>query len=110
VATYNLNMADEKLIEQITDNDELERRIPNYSGFLANNEDIRNMHAESSTIGSFTHRSGFSKCKTFQRFASIPWPVACAIKEIDPLFFKDPEKVGRLLRKHPEYAVTQIIK
>jgi hypothetical protein len=45
-----------------------------------------------------------------QRIASIPWPVACAIKEIDPLFFKDPVKVGRFLKKHPEYSVVQTIR
>jgi hypothetical protein len=110
MATYNLNMADEKLIEQITNPEQLEPRIENYSGFLDHVKALETMHAESSTIGSFTHRSGFSKCKTFQRIASIPWSVACAIKEIDPGFFRDPVKVGKFLKKHPEYATTRIIK
>ena len=110
MAVYNLNMADENLIEQITDHEELENRIPNFSTFLDGVQDLKTLNAESSTIGAFTHRSGFSKCKTWQRIASVPWSVACAIKEIDPLFFKDPVKVGRFLKKHPEYATTSIIK
>ena len=110
MATYNLNMADENLIEEITDHDELTRRIPNYSTFLEGVQDLESLHAEASTIGAFTKRSGFSKCKTWQRIASIPWSVACAIKEIDPNYFRDPVKVGKFLKKHPEYATTNIIK
>lgn len=110
MTVYNLNMADENLIEEITNHDELAQRIPGFNTFLEGVQDLKTLNAEMSTLGKYTKQSGFSKCRTFQRFASIPWPVAVAIKEIDPLFFKDPVKVGRLLKKHPEYMVVQAIK
>jgi hypothetical protein len=110
MAVYNLNMADENLIEEITDQVELNRRIPGFNTFLEGAQDLRTLNAEASQLGKYTKQSGFSKCRTFQRIASIPWSVAVAIKEIDPLFFRDPIKVGRFLKRHPEYAVVQTIR
>jgi hypothetical protein len=110
MAVYNLNMADENLIEEITDQVELNRRIPGFNTFLEGAQDLRTLNAEASQLGKYTKQSGFSKCRTFQRIASIPWSVAVAIKEIDPLFFRDPVKVGRFLKRHPEYAVVQTIR
>jgi len=110
MTVYNLNMADENLIEEITNHDELAKRIPGFSTFLEGAQDLKTLNAEASQLGKYTKQSGFSKCRTFQRIASIPWAVACAIKEIDPTYFRDPVKVGKFLRKHPEYAVVQTIK
>jgi hypothetical protein len=66
--------------------------------------------AEASTLGKYTKQTGFTRCRTMQRIASIPWSVAVAIKEIDPEFFKSPEKVGRFLKRHPGYATVRTIK
>jgi len=110
MATYNLNMADENLIEEITEQDELAKRIPWFNTHLEGVQDLRILQAEASTLGKFTRQSGFTPCRTMQRIASIPWPVAVAIKEIDPTFFRDPAKVGRFLKKHPEYSTVSLIK
>jgi hypothetical protein len=110
MAIYNLNMAEENLIEEITNRQELERRIPWLNQQLDAVQELKALQAEASTLGRFTKQSGFTKCRTMQRIASIPWPVAIAIKEIDPLFFRNPEKVGKFLKKHPEYCVVQTIK
>ena len=110
MAIHNLNMADENLIEEVIEGTGRENRIPWLNTHLEGVQEFKTLQAEISTLGKFTKQSGFSKCRTMQRIASIPWPVACAIKEIDPLFFKDPVKVGRFLKKHPEYSVVQTIR
>lgn len=109
MAVHNLNLADENLIDAVIDDAVKQERIPWHATHLDGVQDLATLQAEISTLGKFTKASGFTPCRTMQRIASIPWPVACAVKEIDPNFFKDPVKVGRFLRKHPEYAVTRIV-
>jgi len=110
MAIHNLNMADENLIEEVIADTESQNRIPWLNTHLEGVQELKTLQAEITTLGKYTNQSGFSKCRTMQRFASIPWPVAIAVKQIDPLFFKDPVKVGRFLKKHPEYCVVQTVR
>jgi hypothetical protein len=110
MAVYHLNMADENLVDAIVDQVELEKRVPGYTDFLDGVQDMAGLMEEASTLGKYTKQTGFTRCRTMQRIASIPWSVACAVREIDPEFFKSPEKVGRFLKRHPEYATVRTIK
>ena len=110
MAQYHLNLADENLIDAIVDQKELEHRVPYFTDYINAVQDTKSMMNEASTIGRYTHRTGFTGDRTMQRFASFPLCVVVAIKEIDPEFFKDPVKVGKFLKRHPEYATTTIIK
>lgn len=110
MAIHNLNLADETLIDAVIDDAVKQELIPWHSTHVDGVQDMATLQAEISTLGKYTKASGFTPCRSMQRIASIPWPVAVAVKEIDPLFFKDPVKVGRFLKKHPEYCTTRTVR
>ena len=110
MAVYNLNMADENLIEEITDLDTLTKRVPRLNQFFEGIEDVASWQAANGKLGKFTGKTGFSTNGNLQRIATIPFSVAAAVREIDPLFWRDPVKVGRFLKKHPEYCVVRTIR
>lgn len=103
MATYRLSMADENLIEQITDTDELTQRIPRLNTFFEGVQEMKQLQKEISTLGRFTKKSGFDPGRNFQRVATIPYSIAHTIWHIDPDFWSDKAKVYRFLKAHPEY-------
>jgi len=103
MATFNLNMADENLLDKVLDQDVLEERVPRLKTFFEGIQEMRSLQAEVSTLGEFTKRTGFTPGKNFQRIATIPYSVKAAIEAVDPIFFRDKEKVLRFLKRHPEY-------
>ena len=107
---HNLNMADENLIEEITDMDTLLARVPRFEQFFDAVKDLESFQAANSKAGELSGRTGFTIDKSLQWIARVPISVACAVKEIDPMFWRDPVKVGKFLKKHPEYCVTRVIR
>jgi len=110
MAIYNLNMADENLIEEITDVDELTKRVPRLNDFFDGVEDVASWQMANGQLGKYTGKTGFSTNGNLQRIATIPFSVAQAVREIDPEFWRSPEKVGRFLKRHPEYCTVRTVR
>jgi hypothetical protein len=113
MATHHLNMADRKLIDQITDIDVLTERIPRIQTFLQGVQEQRQLIASQGPEhrGQFTRTSGWWADGSTMYLGTLPVSVKAAIELIDPEFFdsKRPEKAIRFFRDHPEYIVTQVV-
>lgn len=109
MATYNLNMADEKLIDQITDIDALTQRIPRIQTFLEGIQDKKTELRQAGNRGQFTRTSGWWKDGSMQYAGTLPVSIKAAIEQIDPEFFKSPAKTLRFFSQHPEYIVTEVV-
>jgi len=103
---YNLNMADENLINDVTSYEVLRKRIPRYEALYENINEMKRLQAEISTLGTFTKKTGFLPGKNFQRVATIPTAIVHAIWEVDPMFWQTPAKFFRFLKNHPEFDTT----
>lgn len=104
MAVYNLNLANEKQINAITDLETLRVRVPRFENFWDAVKDMKDLMANGgSTLGAHTKQSGFWPSRNMQRVATIPYSIAAAILEVDPEFFTDRGKVYRFLAQHPEY-------
>ena len=110
MAIYNLNMADENLIEEITDVDTLTKRVPRLTDFFDGIQDVASWQVANGKLGQFTGKTGFSTNGNLQRIATIPFSVAQAVREIDPTYWRDPVKVGKFLKKHPEYCTVRTVR
>lgn len=110
MAVHRFSAAEDKLLDQITDQDELIRRMPRMNTFFEGIQDMKTLVNEISVLGTFTKKSGFVAGKNFQRIASIPYSVAHAILEIDPEFWTNKAKVYRFLEAHPEYDTRTLTK
>lgn len=106
MATYRLNMADEKLIEEVTDPDTLIKHIPRIETFYEGVQDWKRMERASSTRGPFTGKSGFTSSKNLQHLGWVPQSVVAAVLMIDPEFWTTPAKVLKFFQAHPEYIVV----
>lgn len=110
MAVYNLNMADEKLIDETIEVDQLVSHVPRLENFFDGIQEMASMQAEISKIGEVTKRSGFTPDMRMQRIATIPYSVAHTIQEVDPEFWKDKAKVYRFLARHPEYDTRRTLR
>lgn len=110
MAVYNLNMADNKLIESISDPDELVKRMPRLNGFYEGVQEMGDLIQEISVLGSITKKTGFVAGKNFQRIASLPQALAHTIWMVDPDFWTNKAKVYRFLEKHPEYDTRRVVR
>lgn len=110
MSVYRFSAAEDKLLDQITDKDELIHRLPRMNTFFEGVQDMRTLVSEISVLGTFTKKTGFVAGKNFQRIASIPYSVAHAILEIDPDFWTNKAKVYRFLEAHPEYDTRSLVK
>lgn len=111
MATYQINMADEKLIGQIADPEAITKAAPRLSSFFEGVKDMRNMLvSEPGGKGTFTRTSGWFKgSKKMQYVGTVPVSLVAAVREIDPGFWEDVKKVERFFLLHPEYVVKSVV-
>lgn len=110
MATYNLNLADEHLIEQITDLDALTNAIPRIQTFLEGVKEQRAIIADQGHAGRFTRSTGWWQNGSMQYLGTLPVSVKAAIEQIDPDFFnpQTPQKALKFFSAHPEYIVSEV--
>lgn len=108
MATYRLDLADKKLVDQISDPDTLVAYVPRMKTFLNAMREKRNLMANGgSTVGRFTKASGFTPDGHFQYAATVPVSVFTAMLEVDPEFGTNQEKFIAWLKRNPQFAATE---
>jgi hypothetical protein len=109
--THGLSFADERLITQITNTDDLARRVPRlitfWDGVGEMREIIRDQGARRHPHSGSTGWWANGKMKYA---GTVPVSIKAAIEMVDPGFFRSVEKVERFFAMHPEYRITEIQK
>lgn len=109
MSKFVMNMADKNLITEVLETDHLRARVPRMNEFLEGIRDMRVIQ-NSSTVGSHTHKTGFTPCKTMQYMGTVTPAILAAVYEVDPEFWNSSEKIAWFFRNFPEYDTRTEIK